>query len=55
MMQGEAISAIWPSPRTLIGSPKLLMLDVPSLGLAPRIVRKLFRTIVSLRERASRC
>lgn len=37
--------------RALIGKPKLLMLDEPSLGLAPRIVRDIFRTIVGLRER----
>lgn len=37
--------------RALIGKPKLLMLDEPSLGLAPRIVRDIFRTIVSLGER----
>lgn len=37
--------------RALIGKPKLLMLDEPSLGLAPRIVRDIFRTIVALGER----
>jgi branched-chain amino acid transport system ATP-binding protein len=37
--------------RALIGRPKLLMLDEPSLGLAPRIVRDIFRTIVGLGER----
>jgi branched-chain amino acid transport system ATP-binding protein len=37
--------------RALIGKPKLLMLDEPSLGLAPRIVRDIFRTIVTLGER----
>lgn len=37
--------------RALIGKPKLLMLDEPSLGLAPRIVRDIFRTIVGLGER----
>ncbi len=37
--------------RALIGKPKLLMLDEPSLGLAPRIVRDIFRTIMGLRER----
>jgi len=30
--------------------PKLLMLDEPSLGLAPLIVREIFRTIASLRD-----
>lgn len=52
MMQGEAISAIWPSQRILIGSPKLLMLGAPSLGLAPRIVRKIFeRSLASASAR----
>ena len=37
--------------RALIGKPKLLMLDEPSLGLAPRIVRDIFHTIVALGER----
>jgi branched-chain amino acid transport system ATP-binding protein len=37
--------------RALIGKPKLLMLDEPSLGLAPRIVREIFRAIVRLGER----
>jgi branched-chain amino acid transport system ATP-binding protein len=36
--------------RALMGRPKLLMLDEPSLGLAPRIVREVFRTIIRLRE-----
>ena len=36
--------------RALMARPKLLMLDEPSLGLAPRIVREVFRTIISLRE-----
>lgn len=37
--------------RALIGKPRVLMLDEPSLGLAPRIVRDIFRTIVTLSER----
>ena len=36
--------------RALMSGPKLLMLDEPSLGLAPLIVREIFRTIVQLRE-----
>ena len=36
--------------RALMSSPKLLMLDEPSLGLAPKIIGELFETIVKLRE-----
>lgn len=36
--------------RALMSEPKLLLLDEPSLGLAPLIVREIFRTISSLRE-----
>jgi branched-chain amino acid transport system ATP-binding protein len=36
--------------RALMAKPKLLMLDEPSLGLAPLIVREIFRIIESLRE-----
>jgi branched-chain amino acid transport system ATP-binding protein len=35
--------------RALMGAPKLLMLDEPSLGLAPRIVREIFAIISELR------
>lgn len=36
--------------RALVGKPRLLMLDEPSLGLAPLLVREMFEIIVSLRE-----
>ncbi len=36
--------------RALMSDPKLLMLDEPSLGLAPKIVGELFETIVRLKE-----
>jgi len=36
--------------RALMGKPTLLMLDEPSLGLAPLIVREIFRIIAALRE-----
>ena len=36
--------------RALMAKPKLLMLDEPSLGLAPLITREIFRIIASLRE-----
>ncbi|GAA5233711.1 ABC transporter ATP-binding protein [Verticiella sediminum] len=37
--------------RALMGKPRLLMLDEPSLGLAPLIVRDIFRIIGELRAR----
>ncbi len=36
--------------RALMAKPRLLMLDEPSLGLAPLIVREVFKIIASLRE-----
>jgi branched-chain amino acid transport system ATP-binding protein len=35
--------------RALMGKPRLLMLDEPSLGLAPLVVRDIFATIAALR------
>jgi branched-chain amino acid transport system ATP-binding protein len=35
--------------RALMARPRLLMLDEPSLGLAPLVVRAIFRTIIGLR------
>ncbi len=35
--------------RALMARPRLLMLDEPSLGLAPLVVREIFRTIIGLR------
>ena len=37
--------------RALMAKPKLLMLDEPSLGLAPLIVREIFHIITELRQR----
>ena len=37
--------------RALMARPRLLMLDEPSLGLAPLIVREIFRIIVELKRR----
>lgn len=36
--------------RALMSSPKLLMLDEPSLGLAPKIIGELFEIILKLKE-----
>jgi branched-chain amino acid transport system ATP-binding protein len=37
--------------RCLMGQPELIMLDEPSLGLAPALVQELFHTIRRLRQR----
>jgi branched-chain amino acid transport system ATP-binding protein len=37
--------------RALMGRPRLLLLDEPSLGLAPMLVREIFRVLVDLRGR----
>ncbi len=37
--------------RALMAKPKLLLLDEPSLGLAPRIVKEIFQIIAELRRR----
>ncbi|MBN9463305.1 MAG: ABC transporter ATP-binding protein [Burkholderiales bacterium] len=36
--------------RALMGKPRLLMLDEPSLGLAPRIVREILHIVAGLRD-----
>lgn len=36
--------------RALMGSPKLLLLDEPSLGLAPKVVDSVFKNIMRIRE-----
>jgi branched-chain amino acid transport system ATP-binding protein len=36
--------------RALMAKPKLLMLDEPSLGLAPLIIKEIFRIIVELKQ-----
>lgn len=36
--------------RALMGRPKLLLLDEPSMGLAPLVVEEIFRVIVRLKE-----
>jgi branched-chain amino acid transport system ATP-binding protein len=36
--------------RALMAKPRLLLLDEPSLGLAPLIVREIFRIVMALRE-----
>ena len=41
--------------RALMSRPKLLLLDEPSLGLAPQIVVQIFDVIQELTNRACRC
>jgi len=36
--------------RGLMGKPKVFLLDEPSLGLAPLLIKEIFRTVISLRE-----
>lgn len=36
--------------RALMGSPKLLILDEPSLGLAPLLIKDIFETLVKIKE-----
>jgi len=36
--------------RALLGDPRLLLLDEPSMGLAPRLVEEIFRTVAELKE-----
>jgi branched-chain amino acid transport system ATP-binding protein len=36
--------------RALMSNPKLLLMDEPSLGLAPRLVAEVFKLIVQLRD-----
>lgn len=36
--------------RALMSRPKILMLDEPSLGLAPRMVREVFRTVLQVNQ-----
>lgn len=39
--------------RALMGAPRLLLLDEPSLGLAPKVTSEVFETIASLRAETS--
>ena len=39
--------------RALMGSPRLLLLDEPSMGLAPVLVDLIFETIATIREQGT--
>ena len=41
--------------RALMSRPQLLLLDEPSLGLAPLVTRDILRTVASLRDRGMSC
>lgn len=47
----EILAAERPLARALMSRPKLLLLDEPSLGLAPLVVKEIFRVIRSLKAR----
>jgi branched-chain amino acid transport system ATP-binding protein len=38
--------------RALMSKPRLLLLDEPSMGLAPKIVESIFTTLIELKENA---
>jgi branched-chain amino acid transport system ATP-binding protein len=39
--------------RALIGRPKLLLLDEPSMGLAPTLVEKIFETVIEINRQGT--
>jgi branched-chain amino acid transport system ATP-binding protein len=39
--------------RALMSEPKLLLLDEPSVGLAPKIIESIFQTLIELKEKAN--
>ena len=39
--------------RAMLGNPKMLLLDEPSLGLAPLIIKEIFEAIVAIREQGT--
>jgi branched-chain amino acid transport system ATP-binding protein len=45
-----ASSRCWPSAAALMGRPSLLLLDEPSLGLAPIIIAQIFQILKEIRE-----
>jgi branched-chain amino acid transport system ATP-binding protein len=36
--------------RALLAQPRLLLLDEPSLGIAPKLIEEIFRTLLALRD-----
>jgi branched-chain amino acid transport system ATP-binding protein len=41
--------------RGLMSQPRVLLLDEPSLGLAPKVIAELFEALDALRAKGSRC
>ncbi len=39
--------------RAMLGNPKMLLLDEPSLGLAPLIIKEIFEAVVAIREQGT--
>jgi branched-chain amino acid transport system ATP-binding protein len=39
----------------MMSEPRLLLIDEPSLGLAPMMIEEIFALLARLRERACRC
>lgn len=39
--------------RAMLGNPKMLLLDEPSLGLAPLIIKEIFQAVVAIREQGT--
>ena len=42
---------VWLGGGALLSSPRLLLIDEPSLGLAPALVRSIFQSFVTLKNR----
>lgn len=39
--------------RAMLGNPKMLLLDEPSLGLAPLVIKEIFQAVVAIREQGT--